>query len=149
MTQAVFLVHLGATLFMVGVIWFAQLVQYPLFASVPSGEFALYHRRYIGRTALLVAPVMALEGLSALAMLWWLPPWMEQQQVWMGLCLLAVIHGATFGIEIPAQWRLQRTFQVRDHAILLWVNGLRVLGWSARGMLALWPVAQLLPPAAL
>ena len=38
----VLLVHLAATLVMLGVIWFVQIVYYPLFSRVGSGGFALY-----------------------------------------------------------------------------------------------------------
>jgi hypothetical protein len=36
------LVHVGATLFMVGVIWFVQVVHYPLFSRVGLEKFSLY-----------------------------------------------------------------------------------------------------------
>ena len=42
----IFVANLAATWFMVGLIWFVQVVHYPLFAAVPAGEpFAAYHRQ--------------------------------------------------------------------------------------------------------
>ena len=38
----VLLANLSATLFMVSVIWFVQMVHYPLFARVGQEKFALY-----------------------------------------------------------------------------------------------------------
>jgi hypothetical protein len=39
-------VHLAATAAMVGLIWFVQVVHYPLFASVGADEFVAYENAH-------------------------------------------------------------------------------------------------------
>ena len=51
-------VHVGATWALVGLIWFVQVVHYPLFASVGPGEFAHYEAQYTRRTARVVGVIM-------------------------------------------------------------------------------------------
>jgi sterol desaturase/sphingolipid hydroxylase (fatty acid hydroxylase superfamily) len=66
----IFVANLAATWFMVGLIWFVQVVHYPLFAAVPAGEpFAAYHRQHVRRTTWVVAPVMLVELVTAVALL--------------------------------------------------------------------------------
>ena len=60
-----FLVHEAVTLIMVGVIWFVQLVHYPLLSYVGHSEFPVYERHHRGFNKWLVAPLMLLEGMTA------------------------------------------------------------------------------------
>ncbi len=41
-----FLAHITATLYMTGLIWFVQIVHYPLFARVGNAEFSAYEQRH-------------------------------------------------------------------------------------------------------
>lgn len=43
--------HLAATLFMVGLIWFVQVVHHPLTTSEGRGEFVAYEMEHTRRTA--------------------------------------------------------------------------------------------------
>ncbi len=62
------LVNLAATLFMVGVIWFVQIVHYPLFARVGAGGFPAYSERHSRLTGLVVGPLMLAEAATAAAL---------------------------------------------------------------------------------
>ena len=83
MDEAALVANLAATLVMVGVIWFVQIVHYPLLAIVPmeaASSTALIHQR---RTAYVVGLPMAVEGVSTLVLLgaapdevWWWMPWL-------------------------------------------------------------------------
>ena len=53
------------TLVMVGVIWFVQIVHYPLMARVSRGEFAAYASEHQRRTTFVVAPAMLIEAVTA------------------------------------------------------------------------------------
>ena len=63
--SAALLAHVAATAAMTGLIWFVQLVHYPLFARVGVADFTAYEREHVRRTGLLVAPLMLLEALTA------------------------------------------------------------------------------------
>ena len=55
------LANLSATLFMVSVIWFVQMVHYPLFARVGQEKFALYSGAHSRLTPYVVGPPMLVE----------------------------------------------------------------------------------------
>jgi hypothetical protein len=57
----VLLANLAATLFMVGVIWFVQVVHYPLFSRVGSEKFSLYPKAHSRLTTYVVGPPMLVE----------------------------------------------------------------------------------------
>ena len=42
----VLVLHVAATMFMVGLIWLVQIVHYPLFAHVGADTFLAYHQRH-------------------------------------------------------------------------------------------------------
>ena len=64
-------VHLVATAAMAGLIWFVQVVHYPLFAGVGRDGFAAYEARHTRRTSWVVGPFMAVEGVAAIALFVW------------------------------------------------------------------------------
>lgn len=55
-TPLVLLAHAAATLFMVGLIWFVQVVHYPLFAKVGPDVFVPYAASHGNLTGLVVGP---------------------------------------------------------------------------------------------
>ena len=60
--RLLFLAHLGSSLYMVGLIWFVQVVHYPLFDSVGDREFPSYEQRHTAECP----GVVPLDGYSAI-----------------------------------------------------------------------------------
>ena len=83
--------HFAATLFMIGVIWFVQVVHYPLFAKTGSADFRSYEQLHTSLTTWVVAPPMLVEGITALLLFWFRPTGVSTWQLSIGLTLLAVI----------------------------------------------------------
>lgn len=54
--------HAGATWFMTGLIWFVQIVHYPLMGAVPGDAFRVYQELHQRRTTWIVGPVMLVEA---------------------------------------------------------------------------------------
>ena len=73
LVQIVLLLHFASTWAMVGLIWFVQIVHYPLFAQVGRDEFPLYERRHKAWTTWIVAPLMLTELLTAIVLCVWRP----------------------------------------------------------------------------
>ena len=67
--KLILLAQVWATLFMVGLIWFVQVVHYPLFAHVGRTQFPEYERLHNQFTTWIVGPVMLLELTTAMAFL--------------------------------------------------------------------------------
>ena len=60
---------------MVGVIWFVQLVHYPLFGRVGAAEFPEWQAANLPRTSWVVGPAMGIEAASALGLTFVTPGW--------------------------------------------------------------------------
>jgi len=58
------------TLVMVGIIWFVQLVHYPLYALVGDARFTEYLKRHLAVTPRIVGPMILLECVMAVGMAW-------------------------------------------------------------------------------
>ena len=126
------LAHAAATWFMVGVIWFVQVVHYPLFGQVGSREFAGWQAANVRRTTFVVGPAMGVEAASALGLPFVLPGWIP----WSGLGLLALCWASTAFLQVPCHARLERSFDPATGHRLVTSNWVRTVAWTARGLLA-------------
>ncbi len=126
------LANLCASLFMTGVIWFVQVVHYPLFANIGRREFVDYERRHADRTAYVVAPVMLFE-LAASMVLAYLAR--QTTNVTLGYLALGLVVAAwlsTFGLQVPCHNRLSKGFSSDAHLRLVRTNWLRTIAWTTR-----------------
>lgn len=130
-------VHLAATLYMVGLVWFVQRVHYPLFARVGPEAFREYERDHIARTGPVVGPPMLLELASALALLVARPEGVSPAAVWTGAGLLAVVWASTVFLQVPRHTRLREGFDARVLRELVATNWIRTAAWTLRGGLAI------------
>ena len=132
------MVHAGATWFMTGLIWFVQIVHYPLMGSLPADAFPAYENAHQRRTTWVVGPVMLLEASAALLL-----PWVPHREFaglplhWIGVALLALTWISTFAVQVPLHARLAVGFDRAVWHRLVATNRLRTVVWSARGVIAL------------
>ena len=144
MSEVILVANLASTLVMVGVIWFVQVVHYPLLAIVPistASSVAVVHQR---RTAYVVGLPMAVEGFSTLGLLgaapdalwWWLP--------WVGAILLAVALGSTVFLSVPRHGAMASNPTPELGRELVVTNWPRTIAWTARAGICLWMLAQVL-----
>lgn len=129
--------HLAATIYMTGLIWFVQVVHYPLFATVGTPHFPAYERRHTVRTAWVVGPPMLTELLTALLLLGFRPAAIPAWAPALGLALLSLIWLSTALLQVPCHKRLANGFDERVHRRLVQTNWIRTAGWSLRLLLAL------------
>jgi uncharacterized membrane protein len=120
--------HLAVTAYMAGLIWFVQVVHYPLLAFVGPAEFARYEQRNTRITAWVVAPAMLAEFGLAVALAVLNPGFLT----WAGLGLLAVIWVSTWLLQVPAHRRLEKGFDGAVHERLVRSNWVRTAAWSMR-----------------
>ena len=132
-----FLVHEAVTLIMVGVIWFVQLVHYPLLSYVGHSEFPVYERHHRGFIKWLVAPLMLLEGMTAALLILFPPAAASDWQLWIGTGLLFVIWISTAFVQVPLHSVLSRGFDPAVQKRLVRTNWWRTIAWSLRGGLVL------------
>jgi hypothetical protein len=130
--ECLLVLHAAMTLFMVGVIWFVQVVHYPLFSRVGQAAFPEYEHHHVRRTGWVVGLPMLVELATAIAIVWCL----GGPLAWFGLGLLAVVWTSTGLWQVPAHRRLERGFDAADQRWLVRTNWVRTGAWSARGILA-------------
>lgn len=131
------LLHSAATLAMAGLIWFVQIVHYPLFASVSRSHFADYERLNLQRTTRVVAPLMLIEALTAtLIVLGDLTP-SDRITAWIGLALVLLIWLSTVLVQVPLHRRLAEGYDAGAIAYLVRSNWVRTVAWTLRGIVAL------------
>lgn len=132
--------HLAATLYMTGLIWFVQVVHYPLFERVSrqGHDFTDYERAHVGRTGWVVMPAMLLELGTAIALL--LPAFADHRPPYFlaSLVVLAGIWLATFALSVPCHNKLSKGWDAAAHRRLVATNWLRTAGWSLRSLYLLW-----------
>lgn len=138
MIAAALIAHAAATVFMTGLVWFVQVVHYPLHREVGTDSFAAYQRAHLARTGWVVGPPMAVEAVSATVLALRPAPGVPAALGWMGLALLAVVWGSTWGLQVPAHRALERLGKHHQTlGRLVRTNWLRTLAWTARSVLAL------------
>jgi hypothetical protein len=142
MAEWVVAVHLGATAAMVGLIWFVQVVHYPLFARVGADVFAAYEAAHRFRTGLIVGPLMGAETLAAIWLVASPPNDVDRAVAIVGLVIVGVVHLSTMFVQVPLHERLSRGFDPVDGRRLVRTNWVRTVGWTVRGVLAMVMVVQ-------
>jgi hypothetical protein len=136
-----FLTQFAATLFMTGLIWFVQIVHYPLFATVhihtSSDAFRAYEDRHASRTSFVVFPSMAVELLTALAALFpnLRPAFLLQTAAISSAVLVLAIWASTGLVQVPLHHRLASNPTAAAIRSLVVSNWLRTTLWTARAIL--------------
>ncbi len=155
MFRSILLLHLLATVFMMGVIWFVQIVHYPLFDGVTAEAFTTYELRHTDATGWVVGPAMLVEVVTAVWLVVLSHRNLRSDEVgrrmiprgaaWLGLGMVVLLAMITFLLSWPEHQALSRGFDAEAHRRLVDTNWLRTLLWTTRSGLALWMVGRLLP----
>ena len=135
--RALLLVHAAATLFMAGVIWFVQIIHYPLFSLVGPERFSDYAGRHQRLALRLLGVPMLVELVSAIALAARISTAPGRTLARVGLALLVLIWISTAVFQLPRHRRLLRGFDPGVQRGLLISNWLRTAAWTARGLIAL------------
>ncbi len=136
LSEIILLVNAAATWFMCGVIWFVQLVHYPLFREYARDGFAAAMLAHQKRTGWVVAPAMFAELITALLLLVFPPPGVPVWMPWIGVALVGVWAISTAWVQIPLHEKLTAGgFAEETHRRLVMSNWVRTAAWSARGVL--------------
>ena len=142
--RLVLLANVAATLMLTGLIWFVQVVHYPLFARVGLERFAAYEAAHVRATGRVVGLPMIVEAITSAVLAGW-PPAPELALVYrLGLLLVVLIWVSTVVVQVPKHEALGAAFDPKVHGGLVRTNWIRTAAWSARGVLVLYALARLL-----
>jgi hypothetical protein len=147
--RILFLTEFTTAAMMTGIIWFVQVVHYPLFAKIPSQAFPSYEALHTVRTGWVVAPLMLLEIGSAAALIVLRPASEGTAPIGLNplhlaaLASLLGIWASTFFLQVPLHGKLLLSADPGCLEQLVKTNWIRTVLWSLRVILLI----PLLPKA--
>lgn len=128
-------IHLLTTFAMVGLIWFVQIVHYPMMASFERKNFAACEKEHCDRTGWVVVPLMLGEVFTFTLLL--LEGVRSNAFLVSGL-LLCVIWASTFLLQVPLHRALLQGWNAGAHRQLVATNWIRTVAWTGRAGLLGW-----------
>ena len=142
-SRTLLVIHVAATLFMVGLIWTIHYVHYPLFAYVGDSTYASFQAAHVERIGKLLFVPWLTEGITLIGVL--ALAFLGGHKV---LRVPAVINGAAMAVVLvisgfwsaPAHAKLADGFDTSIHDQLMTVNLIRAIAWSVCGICAVWIV---------
>jgi len=140
LARVLMMFHVLATLFMVGVIWFVQIIHYPLFAHIGKADFAAYEQAHTRRTVWVVGPPMLVELITGILLLFIRPAGVTLIHSILGVALIAIVCFSTQFVQVPCHAQLSWEFDPNVHRRLVSTNWVRTVAWSLRGLLVIWMV---------
>jgi hypothetical protein len=138
MDKLLLILQIFSTLFLTGVIWVIQILQYPFFSYVSAENFTKYHDDYRFWITPIVAPAMIIELLTAIFLLFYPPENIDIKLMWLALALTLIIWASTFFLQVPLHEKLAHGFNSQTLAALVNTNWIRTVCWSLRGGLILY-----------
>jgi len=129
----------ATSLFLTGLIWFVQIVHYPLFAATGDAYFAAYAAEHARRTTAVVALPMLVELGSALGIVAFHPAPVSLA----GAALVVLIWISTAALQVPCHNQLRQGFDAACHRRLVSSNWIRTLAWTLRSCIAVYLLQQL------
>ena len=136
MEDVVLLLNVVASWTMVGVIWFVQVVHYPLLSVIPvesAASVAVEHQR---RTGWVVMIPMAVEGVTTLLLLGMVPDGVAWFVPWLAGLPLAVALGGTVLLSVPRHERMVNNPDASVGRELVTTNWVRTIAWSFRRLVS-------------
>ena len=143
--KLILLLNVLTTLYMTGVIWFVQIVHYPLFGKVGEAYYREYHTHHARLTGFVVAMPMLVE-LGTAGLLAATPPMgISSRQTVLGLIMVILLWISTALVQVPRHTILGDGYDAVAHRTLVASNWFRTLLWSLRTVLVCSMLWQLLP----
>lgn len=124
--------HLVATAATFGLLWFVQIVHYPMFDRVGESAFLKYEADHCRLTAYAIALPMGLELLSAGLLILFRPDSITLVELWIGHALLGAGWASTLFIQTPLHRELLGGFSENAHQRLVRTNWIRTVIWGLR-----------------
>ena len=129
---------------MTGVIWFVQIVHYPLFRFVGRDSFEQFSITHSGYASYVVTVPMLVELVSSVILLKWYPENLSYNFFIFGFILVLLIWMSTFLMQVPAHRSLSNGYDYKSINHLVKSNWIRTILWSIRSVLMTYLIYKLL-----
>jgi len=140
--SSVLLLCAASALVMTGVIWFVQVVHYPLFDGVPPAAWKAYHARHTMRTGYVVIGPMVVELVTAVLLVVERPAGVPAGLAVAGLACALAAWALTLAVASPDHARLADAWDERIARRLVRLGWGRTVAWTAHAVIALAMLAQ-------
>lgn len=131
--------HAAATFSMLGLIWFVQVVHYPMIARYSRGDFGAVEREHCDRTGFVAAPLMLVEAFTGV---WLLVLGFHSPLFQVSMALLGLVWLSTFLLQVPCHRALLAGWSDRAHRRLVATNWIRTAGWTLRSLIIAFILVQ-------
>jgi uncharacterized membrane protein len=138
----VFLVNVVSGLMLAGLIWFVQVVHYPLFKRADRERYEKFAADHTRLTGYVVAPLMLAEVFTAVLLPYFPPAFVTVNEAWLGLIMVGAVWVSTFTIQVPLHKRLSKGYNSNAVRALVLTNWIRTIIWSGRTVLIVWWLAR-------
>lgn len=146
--KILFIIHILTSLTMLGLIWFVQIVHYPLFSQIPADNYSLYQQLHMKWTGYLVAPVMLVELITGL-LLFFNYPYSDSKVLFtVSMILLAGVWLSTAFIQVPLHNSLIDGSNVLSIKKLVTSNWIRTICWTIRSLILCYILYLIIPSTA-
>ncbi len=129
--------QVAAGLYLTGVIWFLQLVHYPLLKEIDTYGRSAYEFTHLRLATWSLGPPMLVELAGAAWLLWRRPAYLPDPFNWANAGLLAIIWGGTL-LQASKHQILAIRFNEQAHRNLVRSNWWRTAAWTLRAGLWLY-----------
>lgn len=131
MLQFVFLSQIILSSIMTGIIWIIQLVHYPSFQYIESGEWETFHKFHTSRMGLIVGPLMVLELAGGIYLFY------INDAMGFILATNILIWMSTFLIQVPIHHKLSTKYLSEQSKSLTRTNWIRTVLWTLKTIVLL------------
>lgn len=138
MEKLILISNLFSVVFMTGVIWIIQIVQYPFFAQIGAENFPKYHASHSFWITPVVAPAMILELITSIFLIIYPPENIDSKLIWLGLIFTVIVWLSTFFLQVPMHEKLSQGFDSEAHQFLTNSNWIRTISWSLHSFLMMY-----------
>ena len=124
--DTLYFIQIVCNSFIVSLVLITQFITYPTFLSIEKKKFPVYHKKYVNKISLIVAPVMIIELLTLSSIAYFSADFL----IIKSLILLLVIWLTTFTIMVPSHNKISKAFNKKEINRLINYNWIRTILWS-------------------
>jgi hypothetical protein len=135
LTPVIFVLNAASTWYMTGLIWFVQVVHYPLFVFASRENFSAFANKHCDLTGCVVVAPMIIELISSLALAFY---WNGSHRflVWVNFALVCIIWLCTALLSVPCHSRFCSTgFSASTLSFLIGSNWISTILWTVRSII--------------
>ena len=127
-------IHILVSFYMFGLIWFVQVVHYPLFRKVGQADWLEYEKAHTHFTSFVTAPIMIIELGTAALLWWWSDPNLPQWWLLTNFILVVALWLSTFMIQVPLHNQLLKAHAEKAIQKLVHSNWIRTVIWTVKAV---------------